>query len=69
MNGERPILVTGIPRSGTSWVGKMLDAGGEVVYINEPLSDHRPPGRSPGVLAAPVHHRFQYISEANEPPT
>ena len=54
MNGERPILVTGIPRSGTSWVGKMLDAGGEVVYINEPLSDHRPPGRSPGVLAAPV---------------
>ena len=68
-DGERPILVTGIPRSGTSWVGKMLDAGGEVVYINEPLSDHRPPGRSPGVLAAPDHHRFQYISEANEPPT
>jgi hypothetical protein len=45
----------------------MLDAGGEVVYINEPLSDHHPPGRSPGILAAPVHHRFQYISEANEP--
>jgi hypothetical protein len=46
----------------------MLDAGGEVVYINEPLSDHHPPGRSPGILAAPVHHRFQYISEANEEP-
>jgi Sulfotransferase family len=68
VNGASPILVTGIPRSGTSWVGKMLDAGGEVVYINEPLSDHHPPGLSPGILAAPVHHRFQYISEANEPP-
>jgi hypothetical protein len=65
-NGERPILVTGIPRSGTSWVGKMLDAGGRVVYINEPLNDQHPPGRSPGVLRAAVHHRFPYISEANE---
>jgi hypothetical protein len=46
----------------------MLDAGGDVVYINEPLNDRRPPGRSPGVLAAPVPHRFPYISEANEEP-
>jgi hypothetical protein len=61
-----PILVTGIPRSGTSWVGKMLDAGGQIVYINEPLNDRHPPGQSPGILTAPVRHRFQYISEANE---
>jgi hypothetical protein len=63
---EAPILVTGIPRSGTSWVGKMLDAGGQVVYINEPLNDRHPPGRSPGVLAVNVAHRFPYISESNE---
>ena len=61
-----PILVTGIPRAGTSWVGKMLEAGGELVYINEPLNPRHPPGQSPGVLRAPVSHRFQYISEANE---
>ncbi len=61
-----PILVTGMPRAGTSWVGKMLDASGEVVYINEPLNVCHPPGQSPGVLRAPVDHRFQYISEANE---
>jgi hypothetical protein len=61
-----PILVTGIPRSGTSWVGKMLDASGRVVYINEPLNPQRPPGRSPGILRALVHHRFQYITEENE---
>ncbi|WP_424536329.1 sulfotransferase [Sphaerisporangium viridialbum] len=63
-----PILVTGLPRSGTSWAGKMLAAGGEVVYVNEPLNPQRPPGRSPGVLNATVGHRFQYICEDNEGP-
>ncbi|MGH3731225.1 MAG: sulfotransferase, partial [Micromonosporaceae bacterium] len=62
----RPLLVTGLPRSGTSWVGKMLEASGEVVYINEPLNPEHPPGHSPGVLNAEVSHRFQYICEDNE---
>jgi hypothetical protein len=44
----------------------MLDAGGRVVYINEPLNDRHPPGRSPGVLAVAVSNRFPYITEANE---
>ncbi|SDH20738.1 Sulfotransferase family protein [Sinosporangium album] len=57
-----PILVTGLPRSGTSWTGKMLAAGGEVVYVNEPLNPQHPPGLCPGVLKAEVTHRFQYIS-------
>lgn len=57
-----PLLVTGLPRSGTSWTGKMLQASGQVVYINEPLNPRRPPGRSPGVLNAQVQHRFQYIA-------
>jgi hypothetical protein len=63
---RRPLLVTGLPRSGTSWVGKMLEAGGEVVYVNEPLNPQHPPGRSPGVLNADVTHRFQYITAENE---
>jgi Sulfotransferase domain len=62
----RGVLVTGIPRAGTSWVGRMLDASGRFIYINEPMSPHHPPGGSPGVLRAPVAHRFQYISEVNE---
>lgn len=62
------LLVTGLPRSGTSWVGKMLEAGGEVVYVNEPLNPRHPPGRSPGVLNAEVTHRFQYICADNEEP-
>jgi sulfotransferase family protein len=63
-----PILVTGLPRSGTSWVGKMLQGTGEVVYVNEPLNPNRPPGRSPGVLNASVGHAFQYICDDNEEP-
>jgi hypothetical protein len=66
MPGDGGILVTGLPRSGTSWVGKMLQAGGEVVYVNEPLNPSHPPGRSPGVLNANVTHRYQYICAENE---
>ena len=62
----RGILVTGLPRTGTSWVGKMLQAGREVVYVNEPLNPRHPPGRSPGVLNADVSHRFQYICPDND---
>lgn len=62
----RPLLVTGLPRSGTSWVGKMLQASGEVVYVNEPLNPGHPPGHSPGVLDATVTHRFQYICDDDD---
>lgn len=63
-----PVLVTGLPRSGTSWVGRMLTASGRLVYVNEPLNPQRPPGRSPGVLNASVTHRFQYICPDDEAP-
>ncbi|HEV7727832.1 MAG TPA: sulfotransferase [Modestobacter sp.] len=56
------LLVTGLPRSGTSWVGKMLEASEEVVYVNEPMNPSHPPGHSPGVLNARVTRQFQYIS-------
>jgi hypothetical protein len=62
----RGILVTGLPRTGTSWVGKMLEASGKVVYVNEPLNPSHPPGRSPGVLNAEVSHRFEYICADND---
>jgi hypothetical protein len=55
-----------MPRTATSWVGKMLEASGALVYVNEPLNPQHPPGRSPGVLRADVEHAFQYISEENE---
>ena len=61
-----PILVTGIPRSGTSWVGRVLCASGRLTYVNEPLNPLHPPGQSPGVLRAPVRHRYQYITEDDD---
>ncbi|WP_433245654.1 sulfotransferase [Streptosporangium sp. CA-135522] len=61
-----PVLVTGLPRSGTSWTGKMLAASGELVYVNEPLNPQHPPGQCPGVLDAQVTHRFQYICPDND---
>jgi hypothetical protein len=59
---RRPVLVTGAHRSGTTWVGKMLAAGGEAAYISEPLNVlHRP-----GVMLAPVNHWYSYICKDNE---
>jgi hypothetical protein len=60
-----PILVTGMPRSGTTWVATMLAATRRVVYVNEPLNPQHPPGGSPGVLNVRVTERFQYITTAN----
>jgi len=59
-------LVTGMPRSGTTWLASMLDAGGETVYINEPTNPARPPGQSPGVLRATIRGRYQYVCTDNE---
>lgn len=65
---RKPVVVTGMPRSGTSWVGKMLQLSGEVVYVNEPMNPSHPPGRSPGVLNADVEHYFHYIPGSPDGP-
>jgi len=58
----KPLLVTGAHRSGTTWVGKMLAAGGDFAYVSEPLNMHH----RPGVFNAPINHWYTYISSANE---
>jgi Sulfotransferase domain len=68
MPSDQGIVVTGLPRSGTSWIGKMLEASRQVIYVNEPLNPRHPPGRSPGVLNAEITHRYQYICADNEAP-
>lgn len=54
-------------RGGTSWVGKMLEAGGDFVYINEPMNPRHPPGRSPGILEADITQEYLYITDDNGP--
>jgi len=57
-----PILVTGGHRTGTTWIGRMLAASGEVAYISEPLNVlHRS-----GVMNAPVGRWYPYICAENE---
>ncbi|OGO28033.1 MAG: hypothetical protein A2W33_06205 [Chloroflexi bacterium RBG_16_52_11] len=59
---SQAILVTGAHRTGTTWVGKMLAAGGEAAYISEPLNIwHRP-----GVLRVPTRHWYTYLCTENE---
>jgi hypothetical protein len=59
---NQPILVTGAHRTGTTWVGKMLAASGQVAYISEPLNVwHRP-----GVMRTPTKFWYTYICSRNE---
>lgn len=57
-----PILVTGGHRTGTTWVGQMLAAGGQAAYISEPLNVlHRP-----GVMRTPVQLWYTYVCPETE---
>jgi hypothetical protein len=56
-----PVLVTGMMRSGTTWVGRMLCAGSGLSYISEPLNPHHP-----GIFRLPVRHDYTYINSENE---
>lgn len=59
---RKPILVTGLHRSGTTWVGRMLSIGGNVAYVSEPLNVmHRS-----GVFDADVDHWYTYVCSENE---
>ena len=58
-----PILVTGIARAGTSWVGKMLQASGRTVYLNEPLNIRHPDGL---FFRRAIACRYPYITRENE---
>jgi hypothetical protein len=63
-NDVKPILVTGAPRSGTTWLGKMLSRASELQYIHEPFNPDHPPSR--GVCRRPFDRYSLYICEDNE---
>ena len=59
---ERPILVTGSHRSGTTWVGKMIAKSHRICYIREPFNKFY----GPGVCNIRFDHYFPYVTEENE---
>lgn len=59
---DKPILVTGSHRSGSTWVGQMLALPSSVAYIHEPFNlYHRP-----GICKAKFDHWFSYVCDQNE---
>lgn len=52
----RPLLVTGVHRSGTTWVGHMLDLTPATGYLNEPFT----PGNRPRWLRGTVPCAYYY---------
>jgi LPS sulfotransferase NodH len=59
---RQPILLTGMPRSGTTWVARILTASGEVGHVNEPFNL----AVSPGTLRVPAEHWYAYVTTENE---
>jgi hypothetical protein len=60
--GARPILVTGMQRSGTTWVGRMLSLRRDVTYLGEPLN----PYIAGPLLSLERKYQYTYICEENE---
>jgi hypothetical protein len=60
---DEPILVTGAHRSGTTWVGRMLCAGGDAFYVHEPFNNVRPSG--PVWVPKPFPFWFYSISDGD----
>ena len=58
----RPILVTGMHRSGTTWLGRMLCASGKLIDVQEPLNVRN----RLTILKSRVPIWYAYISDSNE---
>jgi sulfotransferase family protein len=59
---RRPVLVTGMHRSGTTWLGQMLCTGGDFINVGEPLNIlYRQT-----ILRRRAKHWYTYITQANE---
>jgi hypothetical protein len=54
---QSPILVTGAPRSGSTWVGRVIASNPRIGYVDEPLNLHE---------GGPSAFVFQHVDRANE---
>lgn len=61
-SNEKPILITGSHRSGSTWVGNMVSLSPSVVYVHEPFNLDR----ALGICRAKFDCWFQYICYDNE---
>ena len=59
---SKPIIVTGVHRSGTTWMGRILGQDASTVYLSEPFN----PKHNPGLFEADILFYYLYIHEQNE---
>lgn len=59
---RKPILVSGSHRSGSTWLGRMIDLSDEIGYIHEPFNP------TSGITGELFKKWFTYICEENEEP-
>ena len=55
-----PVFVSGVIRSGTTWLGRLLASCRNTVYFHEPFNPH-----SPWNAALPVPNQYLYLDEYN----
>ncbi len=63
-SNNKPILITGSHRSGSTWVGRMVALAPPVAYIHEPFNLHR----KTGISKAKFKYWFTYICDQNQFP-
>ncbi|MBW4575268.1 MAG: sulfotransferase [Aphanothece sp. CMT-3BRIN-NPC111] len=66
MFDNKPILITGSHRSGSTWVGKMLAQSPSVRIINEPFNLNRDRESSKCLCGVKFDYWFPYICQENE---
>ena len=59
----KPVLVTGSPRSGSTWMGHMLAASGELHYVHEPFNPH---SDAPELGRLKFAQHFTFLGPHNE---
>ena len=59
-NTASPVFVSGVIRSGTTWLGRLLASCQSTVYFHEPFNPH-----SSWNAALPVPNRYVYLDEHN----
>lgn len=59
---EKPILITGVHRSGSTWVGEMVGKSDDVCYIFEPFNKNF----GPGICRETFDTWYPYVTRENE---
>ena len=64
-NEEKPILLVGVPRSGTTWTGNILAQAPNTLYIHEPGNERT---SFLGYLNKMQSHRMPYLNQSHSDP-